>query len=345
VEGVNLDVGAYHMVGCGKSVSGKLNRAKEVDNKMALRRENMPSVEKHIYYRRLSNSSSIEDEGKRSSRKQATKPQTPSQQYATAMSFPVHIVTQWSPHQQPLFDLWVSSLANAMTSDGSNLKFRYTVHAKFYRHEGNFTERGLCCDSRWSEAVKNKIKFIAETARSLPRGEIAIFSDIDIVFFNNSLAKVIEFHISSGSGVTFQPRWKGLSGMNTGFFALNVSESAILFLDEWAQRITKNDQDTLNSWFEDWGTVGFKKKNVCKGDTTLCPTKETISQFPTFGTFPASLVVGQTSGLSKEASLFHVVGRSPRTMSPSLTGVAAKLERLKDVFNDPQWKNKSFQLL
>ena len=255
----------------------------------------------------------------------------------------VHIATQWSPHQQPLFDLWSTTIASAMERDGSpaSTPNLYTLHCEYYSLDANASGTGVCCDDKWKGAVRRKIGMLHELAVLLPAGSTIAFSDVDIIFFTQRLSKVFDLHRASGNAITFQRRWRGHPGVNTGFFVVTVSTETRAFLALWHSQIEFNDQDVVNRWAMRWGLFGYSKSPspVCDGGKE-CPEDRVGLSELRLGTFPDTLAVTKVSELSKSAALFHVVGRVHA--HANLTGTESKLERLKNaIAQKPAWGNRT----
>ena len=256
---------------------------------------------------------------------------------------PIHLATMWSAHHRALFELWSSSLSGAMENDGSDRKYRYTIHAEFYSREKNLTGAGVCCDANWARAAKRKVEAMHELALQLPLGSIAVFSDIDIVFFDGTLSNLWDFHRSSGNAVTFMPRFRpDMPGVNTGFYLVTVSEATRLFLRDWAAHTIRNDQDTMCRWLMDGGRTGYAREPCLTDPRWGCMASAAYRSLAV-GRFPHDLAGARANDLTGAAALFHAVGKPPRlSQLVNITGVEDKVARLNDVLRTkPMWRART----
>lgn len=264
----------------------------------------------------------------------------------------VQVATLWSHHQRSLFDIWSSHLSTAVEfaahSQHGNASsyYRLSIRAQYLPHERGLSGQGFCCDEQWTRAVVKKVQLANELAQRSDLDSVVVFSDVDVLFLNTSLVTLIQSHISSGNGVSFMARKRKnrsspKSGVNTGFFAFTVSDSTRHFMKEWALRVGRNDQDTVNSWLSHWGLLGLTPPSAaeqpsCQGKNTTCPER---GGMPSVGVFPQWLAVTRFDELSSATAVYHVNGRV--NSSPEPTGTAGKLSRLKQAFDEQAiWQAK-----
>jgi hypothetical protein len=164
----------------------------------------------------------------------------------------VHFAVLWSSPQRPLFDNWLSSLADAMMSDevspAPRELYNYNILAEFFPQGSDVSGDGRFGDGQWRVAVERKVAMLANVVASVPEGDLVVLSDVDLEFFNNSLGRVLGFHKEAGNAVTFmaEPRM----GVNTGFVLLTVSNQTRRFVRTWAASVSRNDQVALNNWLK-----------------------------------------------------------------------------------------------
>jgi hypothetical protein len=256
--------------------------------------------------------------------------------HAAAAPFPIHIVTMFSLHQRPLFDIWWSQVTNAVEVGSrpvNNREFRLISHAEIHEHNTSLGGKGICCDEKWVSAVNRKVHLVYEISKKCKPDSIVIFSDIDVMFFDTSVTTLIEHHLDSGNDITFMSRkLKHRSfknpGVNTGFFLLTVRENTLQFMREWAKRVGRNDQDTVNSWFSHWELFEMPFSATCQGIDSTCPDHKGM---PGVGIFPVWLAASSFNDISSTTAIYHVNGRVSSAAEP--TGTSAKVVRLQEAID------------
>mmetsp|Transcript_60451 Transcript_60451/g.113844 ORF Transcript_60451/g.113844 Transcript_60451/m.113844 type:complete len:308 (+) Transcript_60451:65-988(+) len=270
---------------------------------------------------------------------------SPNSEFSHNFTKNVRFVVLWSSPQRSLFDIWISSLADSVSSDGIESKsqesFYYSIVSEFLPHVGGLGD-GRFGDLQWRGAVQRKVAMLAETMVTTLDEDFVVFSDVDLIFFNNSLSRILGYHKWSGNDVTFmaEPR----AGANTGFMVLTASEVTRRFAQTWSRHVVRNDQLTLNEWLLRSPThtrhFGFRssakldQNNVKEGncstglDALNCPPIGDLP--PRMGVFPARLACNRQENLYYDSALYHVIGFRHGGVAMKVTQLGKVAQRMAD---------------
>lgn len=78
----------------------------------------------------------------------------------------------------------------------------------------------------WSQAMVEKGRATCESLEQ-NRGDIIVWSDVDLQFFNLRPADLQELLVQSGCDILFQPEWRDRDEINGGFFVCRCTDAVI----------------------------------------------------------------------------------------------------------------------
>lgn len=133
-------------------------------------------------------------------------------------------------------------------------------------HRLDLDGSGDFLSTEFLDTIKRKVRLIRESLER-HRGEVIIWSDIDIIFFKSVESEVRELLDAKNLDAVFQAEGFHTSDVNSGFFAIRCNQRAIDFFNAVLARMQaepeKNEQPIVNDLLQEkagalnWGKLPF----------------------------------------------------------------------------------------